>query len=84
MASQLKTAEMQLLGFGHASKGFSIESLADAMGLKKSEWMKLRNLDDLKPNDKQSLDDKFQVKVCKCSRVIGIKNGICMTCNGVR
>ncbi len=60
--SQIKLAEAQLIGFAHASKGHSIKDLAESMGLKKSEWIKLRSKDDLKSLDRQDLDNHFQEK----------------------
>jgi plasmid maintenance system antidote protein VapI len=62
MASQLRLAEAQLIGFVHASKGYGINELAEAMGLTKSEWLKLRSHIDLKPSDKEALDKKFNFK----------------------
>ena len=59
MSKQLELAEAQLLGFAHASKGFDIKDLADSMGLKSSEWNKLRDKVDLKPLDKEDLDEKY-------------------------
>jgi len=35
-------AEMQLMGFGHAKSGHSIESLVQGMGLTKDEWEELK------------------------------------------
>lgn len=60
--SQIKLAEAQLIGFAHASKGFSIKELADSMALTKREWLKLRDSLDLKPLDKADLDEKYGVK----------------------
>lgn len=59
--SQIKMAEMQLIGFGHGSTGYSITALADSMGLKKSEWEKLRDKVPLKTVDKQALDEKYDL-----------------------
>ena len=58
-SEQLLQAEAQLIGFTHASKGFTINSLADSMGLTKNEWKKLRKYVDLKASDKDDLDQKF-------------------------
>ena len=61
--SLIKIAEAQLIGFAHASKGYSIKSLAESMGLTKTEWKKLRESTiDLKPSDIQDLDDFFKIK----------------------
>lgn len=61
--SMIKLAEAQLLGFAHASKGYSIKDLAQAMGLSKKEWLKLRHSIDLKPSDKAELDAMFSISV---------------------
>ena len=58
-SKQLLQAEAQLVGFAHASKGFTIESLAVGMGLTKNEWVKLRNDVYLKASDKDDLNQKF-------------------------
>jgi hypothetical protein len=60
--SQIKLAEAQLIGFAHASKGFSVKELTDSMALTKREWIKLRDSVDLKPLDKADLDEKYGVK----------------------
>ena len=60
--SQIKLAEQQLTGFAHASKGFTINDLASSMGLTKREWMKLRDVVDLKPLDRADLDEKYGIK----------------------
>ena len=60
--SQIKLAEAQLVGFGHASKGFSVNELAESMGLTKTEWLKLRDSAPLKPLDKVDLNEKYGVK----------------------
>lgn len=59
--SQLKLAEAQLIGFAHASKGFTITNLVESMGLTKSEWIKLRNTINLKTLDKFDLDQKYNI-----------------------
>ena len=58
-SGQLLQAEAQLIGFAHASRGYSIKALAGAMGLTKNEWVKLRNNVFLKESDKVDLDQKF-------------------------
>ena len=60
--SQIKLAEAQLIGFAHASKGYSIKELADSMDLTKREWLKLRDNVNIKPLDKAELDEKYGVK----------------------
>lgn len=60
--SQIKLAEAQLIGFAHGTRGFSIKDLADSMGLTKKEWLKLRDKSDLKPSDKDDLDEKYGIK----------------------
>ena len=60
--SQLKLAEAQIIGFAHASRGFSIKSLAESMGLTKKEWLKIRDSVDLKELDKSDLDEMFEIK----------------------
>ena len=57
----LKLAEAQLIGFTQASRGYSIVSLANSMGLTKSEWIKLRDSVDLKPQDKIELDKFYEL-----------------------
>jgi hypothetical protein len=59
MASQLQLAEAQFLGYRHAESGYSAKSLAQEMGLKKSEWKKIRDKIDLKEFDKQEIDELF-------------------------
>ncbi len=68
--SLLQLAEQQLTGYAHASKGFGIEDLAQSMGLKKSEWEKIkaRKLVDLKPLDVEYLDAYFLKKYSAKSR----------------
>lgn len=60
--SQIKLAEAQLIGFAHASKGFTIKDLANSMGLTKREWLKIRDSVDLKIMDKLELDKKYGVE----------------------
>lgn len=60
--STIKLAEAQLIGFGHASQGYSIKEFADSMALTKYEWEELRNLVPLKPSDKAALDQKYGIK----------------------
>ena len=60
--SQIKSAEAQLIGFAHASRGFSINELAESMGLSKREWLNLRDKINLKPLDKTDLDEKYGIE----------------------
>lgn len=57
----IKLAEAQMIGFAHASKGYSIKDLARAMNLTKREWIKIRESVDLKQSDKDDLDDMFSI-----------------------
>jgi len=57
----VKLAEAQMIGFAHASKGYSVKDLARAMNLTKTEWIKIRNSVDLKQSDKDDLDDMFSI-----------------------
>lgn len=59
--SMIKLAEAQMIGFAHASKGYSIKDLARAMNLTKREWIKIRESVDLKQSDKDDLDDMFSI-----------------------
>jgi len=59
--SMVKLAEAQMIGFAHASKGYSVKDLARAMNLTKTEWIKIRNSVDLKQSDKDDLDDMFSI-----------------------
>ena len=61
MATQLDLAESQLIGFGHASKGYDIKDLANAMGLSKNEWKKLRENKYLKDSDREELDNLYKL-----------------------
>jgi hypothetical protein len=42
MANQLDLAEAQLLGYSHCKKGYSLIDLVISMGLKISEWEKIK------------------------------------------
>lgn len=66
--SKIKLADAQLIGFAHASKGYRIEDLAELMGLKKSEWLKLREDQYLKESDKEALDAYFNIKKKKLTK----------------
>lgn len=57
----IKLAEAQLLGYAHASKGYSVKDLARSMNLTKKEWMKIRDSIGLKQSDKEDLDAMFKI-----------------------
>lgn len=59
MANQLQLAEAQLLGFHHGVRGYSIKQLADSMGLKRSEWLKLKETLPLSDSEKEEVDSLF-------------------------
>ncbi len=59
--SMVKLAEAQMIGFAHASKGYSVKDLARSMNLTKKEWMKIRDSIDLKQSDKADLDAMFSI-----------------------
>lgn len=60
MPTQLDLARAQFDGYSHAFRGFSAKKLAEAMGLKKSEWKKLRDKVDLQEWDKREIDELFK------------------------
>ena len=64
---QIKYAEQQLIGYTHASQGWPIISLADEMGMTKSEWKYLRKdmKDVLSQEHVDSLDKHFEMIVKK-------------------
>ncbi len=68
MANQLDVATAQFLGFNHARKGYSIKELATGMGLKKSEWLKIR--EDLYFTDleKEEIDSLFKPNQLETNR----------------
>lgn len=57
----IKLAEAQMIGFAHASRGYSVKDLARAMNLTKREWIKIRDSVDLKQSDKDDLDELFSI-----------------------
>lgn len=60
----LLQAEAQFTGFIHAKQGYSVKSLAESMGLKKGEWVKLRDKDSLSAlsvQDRKELDNHFGI-----------------------
>lgn len=59
MANQLQLAEAQFLGFHHGVRGYSIKELASSMGLKKSEWVKIRETLPIKESEKEEVDSLF-------------------------
>ena len=71
MANQLQIAEAQFIGFHHGNRGYSVKELASAMGLKKSEWLKIRETLPLSTSEKQDVDDLFETKTTKqCHKVL--------------
>jgi len=52
-------AIQQFIGFHHASMGFSIESLAQEMGLTAEEWEVIRTDCIFTENDLKALDKNF-------------------------
>lgn len=59
MANQLKLAEAQFLGFIHGIRGYPIKDLAKSMGLKKSEWLKIRETIPIYESEKEDVDSLF-------------------------
>jgi len=59
--SMIKLAEAQILGFSHASRGYSAKDLATSMNLTKKEWIKIRKSVDMKQADKEEIDSMFLV-----------------------
>ena len=57
--SQIELAEAQFIGYAHASKGYSVKELAESMALTKKEWIKLRDIINLKESDKDDLNKMF-------------------------
>ena len=64
MANKLQLAEAFLYGFTHAKRGYSIESLAESMGLTQKEWEKIKTEypESVKGDYKADLDDYFRRK----------------------
>lgn len=62
MANQLQLAEAQFLGFHHGIRGYSAKELAKSMGLKKVEWLKIREHLPLSESDKEDVDEIFNLK----------------------
>jgi hypothetical protein len=60
MANKLELAQAQFIGFHHGSRGFSVKELAQSMGLKKSEWLKIRGSSALSDRDKDEVDLIFK------------------------
>lgn len=59
MANQLQLAEAQFIGFHHGKHGFTIKELAKSMGLKKSEWIKIRESCGLSDSEMEEVDELF-------------------------
>ena len=59
MANQLQLAEAQFLGFHHGVRGYSVKELANSMGLKKSEWLKIRETLPITESEKKEVDSLF-------------------------
>jgi len=55
----LELAVQQFEGYRHAQAGYSIQALADSMGLTASEWDAVRAESPLTEQDKQALDKHF-------------------------
>lgn len=62
MANQLQLAEAQFIGWNHGYAGFTIKSLAESMGLKKSECLKLRETLTMSDSLKEEVDELFKIK----------------------
>lgn len=60
-AASIQMAEQQLTGFFHARAGFSLESLAEGMGLTQEEWVAVKEngVLTIEPRDIESLDSYF-------------------------
>lgn len=61
MATQLELAEAQFTGFHHGKRGYSVKELADGMGLKKSEWLKIREHLPITEQEKEEVDTIFKI-----------------------
>ncbi len=59
MAKQIDLAEAQFIGFHHGKSGFSARKLAESMGLKKSEWLQIREQLSMTESDKEEVDALF-------------------------
>lgn len=60
MAKQIDIAEAQLRGWAHAAHGYSLKDLVESMGLKKSEWIILKETNILNSDEKQEVDEYFE------------------------
>lgn len=56
MATKLDLARAQFDGYYHAHRGYSLKSLVESMGLKKTEWEKLRSLVPLNNEEIKAID----------------------------
>ena len=61
MATQLQLAEAQFTGFHHGVRGYSVKELAQGMGLKKSEWLKIRETLPITEGEKEEVDTLFNL-----------------------
>jgi|GEM_PF-1863238 len=70
-------AIQQFIGFHHAAMGFSIEELAENMGLTVEEWKEIRFDPALTPDSIKVLDDYFLHRKPKNTRKIkgALQNG---------
>jgi hypothetical protein len=66
MANKLDLADASLIGYAHASKGYSLKSLIQTIGMTKSEWVKWKEKYPtkgyFKNDDIQELEEYFKVK----------------------
>lgn len=60
MANKLDLAIMQIVGYTHGKQGYSMKILIESMGLKKSEYLKIR--DKLSNAEKKEIDDLLNIK----------------------
>lgn len=62
MANKKDLAEAQFVGFQHGKHGYSVKELVQSMGLKKSEWLDIREHITLSVSDMQDVDNYFKLK----------------------
>lgn len=62
MANKLQLAEAQFIGFQYGKHGYSIKELVQSMGLKKAEWIKIRESIVLNVRDIEEVDAYFKIK----------------------
>mgnify|MGYP002640668332 CR=1 FL=1 len=51
------SALQQFTGFAHAKQGYDVESLAEAMGLTREEWNKIKDEVDASDADKEAIEE---------------------------